>query len=153
MWSRICVEMNLISSLIQSTLCGEKLSSPLPLFFLFLLFGRNWQRCASPVPSLIYLVLGMIFLYYLNKVKSGPCRLSTACRNQWSVKLQHQTAGIIAQKGANVPVTFTEHFYNDWIKKEKSIDLCYSPFSPHFLLVCALAFSRHICLVWIHQCI
>lgn len=43
----------------------------------------------------------------------GTQTLFTACRNQWSVKLQHQTAGIIAQKGANVPATFTEHFYND----------------------------------------
>lgn len=78
-----------------------------------LLFSSNWQQCASRVLSLIYLVLGMICLYYLNKVKSGTCSLCAACRNQWSVKLQHQTARIMAQKGANVPATFTEHFYND----------------------------------------
>lgn len=77
----------------------------------YLLFCSN--QCASPEASLIYLVLGMICPYYLNKVKSGTCRLCAACRNQWTVKLQHQTARIIAQKGANVPATFTEHFYND----------------------------------------
>lgn len=71
----------------------------------------------------------MICLYYLNKVKSGTCRLCAACRNQWSVKLQHQTARIIAQKGANVPATFTEHFYNDWIKRKKYRFILYSGFS------------------------
>lgn len=121
----------------------------------YLIFCWNWQQCANPVSSLIYLVLGMICLYYLNKVKSGACRLSTACRNQWSVKLQHQTARIIAQKGANVAATFTEHFYNDWFKrrKKKSMDLCYSLFFPLFIsvLICILAFCWCICPVWIKK--
>lgn len=87
----------------------------------------------------------MICLYYLNKVKSGTCRLSIACRNQWSVKLQHQTARIIAQKGANVPATFTEHFYNDWIKG-KDYSLCYRLI--FLTLLCRLdlifCFSHHV---------
>lgn len=91
-------------------------------------------------PGLIYLVLGMIFfLYYLNKVKSGAGRLCTACQNQWSVKLQHQTAKIIAQKGANVPATFTEHFYNDRVKKKKV--WIYAIFSlPSLFLFCSVLY-------------
>lgn len=84
--------------------------------------------------------LGMIFfLYYLNKVKSGAGRLCTACQNQWSVKLQHQTAKIIAQKGANVPATFTEHFYNDRVKKKKV--WIYAIFSlPSLFLFCSVLY-------------
>lgn len=93
-------------------------SSKLYVVLRYLLFCWKLQ-CASAVPTLIHLVLGMNCLYYLKKVQSGTCRLCAACQNQWSVKLQHQTARIIAQKGANVPATFTEHFYNDWIKMEK----------------------------------
>lgn len=77
-----------------------------------------WSACQpGTLFNLPCLVHGVFCLYYLNKVKCGACRLSAACRIQWSVKLQHQTAKIIAQKGANVPATFTEHFYNDWIKR------------------------------------
>lgn len=111
----------------------------------YLLFCSN--QCASPGASLIYLVLGMICPYYLNKVKSGTCRLSAACRNQWSVKLQHQTARIIAQKGANVPATFTEHFYNDWIKRKKYRFKLYSAPPPEKLCNCFdLCFSFHLCI-------
>ena len=124
-----------------------------------LVFCWNWQQCARAGPGLIYLVLGTICLYYLNKVKSGACRVSTACRNKWSVKLQHQTAGIIAQKGANVPATLTEHFYNDWIKKRGqrrrgggAIDLCYSLFFPFMPVLIRGWAYRCICPVQINPC-
>lgn len=140
-WSEIYEERNLISSGLWATLCGIR------VFDILL----KWHRCASPVTGLIYLVLGIIWLCYLNKVKSGTCR--RACRSQWSVKLQHQTAKIIAQKGANVPATFTEHFYNDWIKREKNMDLCYAvilyfvPFYCHLNL--CFSFSMDLtCLIF-----
>lgn len=106
------------------------------------------QQCARPVAGLIHLVFGVISPYYLNKVKCGPCRCSAPCLIQSSVKLRHQTARIIAPKGANVPATFTEHFYNDWKKDgEGGIYSCYIPLSIYMFThsVGALVLKHCLC--------